>query len=387
MRIAVVHSFYSERQPSGENNVVVDQVAQLREAGHDVELLARKTDDISNNSLYPLASALRTLTGLSASPETALNHFKPDIVHLHNTFPNWGTNWLHKWGKRTVVTVHNYRTFCAAGTFFRDGHSCRDCMTVPVLPAVRHKCYRDSVLASVPLAWASSPLGPARNSLKQAARLITLNHEAQMFFSAVLRRSVEVVPNFVYSATHNLVPTKGWIFVGRLTPEKGLDRLLDFWPSEEPLDVIGAGPLLGRLRRQALARQKVKFLGPQPREHLLGSLGQYSGLIMPSMWTEGLPTVFLEALARGVPIVTSNHVAAAAALSRLGVAVQFDPTASEDSTRRALAAVRRGGVAMRARCVALHAQEYSPEVWRARIETIYAQVIASQYTTKERSEP
>jgi glycosyltransferase involved in cell wall biosynthesis len=377
MRIAVIHSFYSQKQPSGENNVVIDQVAQLREAGHDVELLARKTDDLSNQPLYPLASAYRTLTGLGASPETALNRFKPDIVHLHNTFPNWGTNWLLRWGKRTVVTIHNYRAFCAAGTLFRDGHSCRDCLTIPVLPAVRHKCYRESGLASVPLAWASSPVGPARRSLQQASSLVTLNPEAQTLFSAVLRRPVKVVPNFVHPASHDMTPTKGWVFVGRLSPEKGLDRLLNSWPTEEALDVIGDGPLIGRLEGQALAHQEVKFLGPQPRERVLECLSQYSGLVVPSMWAEGIPTVVLEALARGVPIVASHHVAAAAALRLRGVAVQFDPTESRDATRSALAAVRRSGAAMRARCVALHAEEYAPQVWSARMEAIYAQVIAS----------
>ncbi len=375
MRIAVIHSFYSERQPSGENNVVIDQVAQLREAGHDVELLARKTDDLSNQSLYPLASAFRTLTGLGASPETALNRFKPDIVHLHNTFPNWGTSWLRRWGKHAIVTIHNYRAFCAAGTFFRDGRSCRDCLTVPVVPAIRHRCYRDSVLASVPLAWASSPAGPARNSLHRASRIVTLNPEAQAFFSAMLRRSVELVPNFVHPASYDKAPTKAWVFVGRLSPEKGLDRLLDCWPTGEALDVIGDGPLIGKLKRQALAHQEVRFLGRQPRERLLKCLSQYSGLVMPSLWAEGLPTVALEALARGVPVVASQHISAAAVLRRRGVAVQFDPTESRDATMRALAAVRRGGAAMRARSVALYAEEYSPEVWTARMETIYAELL------------
>lgn len=377
MRIAVIHSFYSERQPSGENNVVVDQVAQLREAGHDVELLARRTDDLSDQSLYPLASAFTTLTGLGASAEDALNRFEPDIVHLHNTFPNWGTSWLRRWGDRTVVTIHNYRAFCAAATFFRDGHSCRDCLTTPALPAMWHKCYRDSVLASVPLAWASSPVGPARKVLKRASSLVTLNPEAQTFFSAALRRPVEVVPNFVHPASHDMAPSKAWVFVGRLSAEKGLDRLLECWPTGEALDVIGDGPLIGRLRAQAAAYQKVRFLGRQPRDDVLEGLNQYSGLVIPSMWAEGLPTVVLEALARGVPVVASHHVAAAAALRRRGVAVQFDPTGSRDATRRALAAVRRNGAAMRARCVALHAEEYSPKVWTARMETIYAKVLAS----------
>jgi glycosyltransferase involved in cell wall biosynthesis len=192
---------------------------------------------------------------------------------------------------------------------------------------------------------------------------------------------VEVVPNFVRPANHDVAPTKEWVFIGRLSPEKGIDRLLDSWPTDESLDIIGDGPLIGKLKLQAVAHQKIRLLGPQSRESLLECLGQYTGLIMPSLWAEGIPTVVLEALARGVPIVASHHVAAAAALRRRGVAVQFDPAESRDATGRALAAVRRGGGAMRARCIALHAEEYSPKVWNARMEMIYAQVIASESTT------
>ena len=68
MRIAVVHSFYTGAQPSGENNVVLDQVAQLERAGHEVSLIARHTDDLSIGRAYPLRAALTVATGRGASP-------------------------------------------------------------------------------------------------------------------------------------------------------------------------------------------------------------------------------------------------------------------------------------------------------------------------------
>ena len=46
MRIAVVHSFYRSDSPSGENQVVAQQVELLREAGHDVLLVARSSDEL-----------------------------------------------------------------------------------------------------------------------------------------------------------------------------------------------------------------------------------------------------------------------------------------------------------------------------------------------------
>ena len=46
MRIAVVHSYYSNRQPSGENVVVDLQVGALRRAGHEVHVVARAADPV-----------------------------------------------------------------------------------------------------------------------------------------------------------------------------------------------------------------------------------------------------------------------------------------------------------------------------------------------------
>jgi hypothetical protein len=46
VRIAMVHSFYSSSQPSGENTVVLNEVDALRRAGHEVALFAAHTDEL-----------------------------------------------------------------------------------------------------------------------------------------------------------------------------------------------------------------------------------------------------------------------------------------------------------------------------------------------------
>ena len=97
MRIAVVHSFYSSSQPSGENRVVEDQVALLRDAGHEVLLVARHTDEESERSLYAVRAAGWVATGRGGDPTAQLRAFAPDIVHVHNLFPNIGTRWMKFW--------------------------------------------------------------------------------------------------------------------------------------------------------------------------------------------------------------------------------------------------------------------------------------------------
>jgi glycosyltransferase involved in cell wall biosynthesis len=375
MRIAVVHSFYSAAQPSGENNVVLDQVAQLRRAGHDVSLVDRRTDDLSIGRAYPLRAALTVATGRGASPSETLRELRPDVIHLHNTFPNWGTAWLREWAPRTVATVHNYRPVCAAGTLFRDGRECRDCLSRPTLPAVEHACYRGSRAATIPLALASSPRGSIRRIPKVVARTIVLNRQAQVLYEQVLDRRIDLVPNFVPFGK-STAATRGWVYVGRLGAEKGIDRLLRNWPQAQPLDVIGDGELAEQVGKQMAMRPEINAIGLLPREQLLGTLASYCGVIVPSLWSEGLPTIVLEAFARGVPAVMSNYVSAADQMWAAGAAVVYDPMAGAAALHSALEEVAKRGDGMRNAAQLLHAREYAPEIWQARIDTIYEDIAA-----------
>jgi hypothetical protein len=84
----MVHSFYSSAQPSGENTVVLNEVDALRRAGHEVALFAAHTDELEGEVFYKLRSGMRVATGYGRNPLKAINDFSPDVVHVHNLFPN-----------------------------------------------------------------------------------------------------------------------------------------------------------------------------------------------------------------------------------------------------------------------------------------------------------
>src|SRR5688572_988933 len=127
MRIALVHSYYSSRVPSGENNVVDAQAQALRSAGHDVVVVAQSTNHRMRRRTYSLEAAVTVATGIGPSPLRALREFAPDVVHLHNLFPNFGRRWLREYDGPLVATMHNYRPLCPAATLFRDGGVCTEC--------------------------------------------------------------------------------------------------------------------------------------------------------------------------------------------------------------------------------------------------------------------
>jgi glycosyltransferase involved in cell wall biosynthesis len=112
-----------------------------------------------------------------------------------------------------------------------------------------------------------------------------------------------------------------------------------------------------------------------PRSGVEEILGQVEGLIVPSLWAEGLPTVALEALAASCLIILSSSIAAAASFVGSGAALTFDPDRS-DALKEALAQARANQAELRRRAASLHAERFSSGVWLEGAEAIYREVAA-----------
>ena len=115
------------------------------------------------------------------------------------------------------------------------------------------------------------------------------------------------------------------LFTGRLVDKKGVDillmamrRLQNAQNGKMPngkvpgLDIAGAGPLEGALRAQAVDLPSVKFLGWQTQQQLASIMRTAQAVVVPSRIAadgdcEGLPTVVLESIRAGLPVVATNH--------------------------------------------------------------------------------
>lgn len=325
MKIAVVHSFYSGRTPSGENTVVNMQVDALRELGHDVSLLSVSTDDLSKRPGYAARTARNVILGAGESPMSALEAIKPDVVHVHNLFPNYSTGWLDEWHGPLVSTVHNYRPVCAAGTLFRDGGTCLKCPTGSQINAVIHACYRGSRIASIPVALRNRRGVNADPLLSRSHSVIFLSSRSKSQYAdfGFVPASSVVLPNFVEaSPPAHSVSDNRWAFVGRLSMEKGIVPLLEAWPREVGLDIYGDGPL--RETVQTYANDMIRCHGTFPRTSVLGLLPSKQGLVIPSVCAEQFPTVYPEALAAGIPVVARAGNSAADDILTSGVGGVFD---------------------------------------------------------------
>lgn len=376
MKVAVVHSFYRSMNSSGENQVVRDQIKQLRSMGIDVELISQRTDDHLARRGYRFRAGFHVATGTGYSPRPHIDSFRPDVVHVHNLFPNIGLKWLREVTVPIAVTFHNFRFGCSNGLFFRNGSVCHHCLNEPnsLITPVASGCYRNSSAATVPLALSR---GLTRRAVASAGAIgVTLSAQSDHLVGQIMGSDFRrvLIPNFVDDFSRLSIGNVGtptdWLYAGRLSDEKGISELIDLWPDDERLTVIGSGPLEQRIASQATLRANVRFLGGLDRQDLRGRLRAYLGLIFPSRWVEVAPQVVVEAMCASIPVVALEGSAASAMVLESGAGAIYSET-SPSSLRTALQQVRMNHSQMSEAARAYYEAEWTPSVWSRRIQELY----------------
>ena len=376
MRIAVVHSFYSTSQPSGENHVVQDQVLALREAGHEVLLVRQDTDELQGG-LFGVKTGVNVALGNGFDPTPLLQGFEPEIVHVHNLFPNFSVRWLSDWLGPIVISLHNYRLFCSNGLLYRAGSICNQCPERGNKHAVLHACYRNSPLATIPLAV--SRKRNVTDVLGQASMVVTTSELSD----DVVRRYVEpqiktcVIPNFVDDQDKSVMATtrsKRWLALGRFSSEKGFVELVQDWPDSEHLMIIGDGELAANIRESVL-NKNIEIHASIPRDALRQVISESFGLVFPSRWYESDPQVVAEAMRLGLPVVAFHVNSAARLVEQTGAGEVYSDA---QSLEVALDNVGRkwNTISQIARAEAL--SRWSKSNWVSRIEALYSDLIDRQ---------
>ena len=381
MRVLLVHNYYGSSAPSGENQVFEAERAMLERYGKTVDVFTRHSDEIriglGRRSRSTVVGRfflwMRRLRGLVkgavctvANPFAAralgrkIREFRPDVVHFHNTFPlisPLAVRAARKSGAKVVMTLHNYRMVCAAGIPMRCGRVCRDCFSyavnpsirqsvnLSILPALRNRCYRGSMWATLPLAlniwlyrkcWA-----------KWVDNFVVLSEfqKKVMIECGLPAEKIVVKGNFIQSNKLNnpndRTMRSGVVFVGRLSDEKGVKTLLKAWrmlnqsigqsvnPSipqsvnpSLPLTLIGDG--VQRVEYESLATGlNVRFLGKLSHARVLEELAKAKLLVAPSECWETFGLVLVEAAMCGTPAVVSDLGALPGIVAKLGVGKVF----------------------------------------------------------------
>lgn len=198
------------------------------------------------------------------------------------------------------------------------------------------------------------------NPARLVERFLTVSRYSAEILGAPADRTT---PIFGGADTHRFHPDpddrrSGVLFVGRITPHKGIDRLIRALPAGMPLTIVGSAGhdpawperdyarLLGRLAASALG--PVTFAGTAPDDELPRLMRRHAVFALPSVErtcygrqvavSELLGLSVIEAMASGTPVVCSRigGVPEVVADGHTGVLV---PAGDVDALRDALATV------------------------------------------------
>src|SRR5580765_6230418 len=308
LRIGICAS-YDLGRAGGVNSHVRAQAASLRRLGHDVCIFGAtsaplRPDEASLGGCISLVIG-DTETSFGIDPRSwwmakrLLRERAFDVLHMHEPFmplPSWFVLWQAR--VPVVATFHTYR---------EHGHKW-------------YPQYR----------WLFDPL------MKRIAVRLAVSEAAKRTVAAHFPGEYDVVPNaidvdrFASAAPRPASMPAGRhyvLYVGRLRPVKGIDRLLHAMtivkrrvPGTQ-LVCVGDGP--DRAALESTARQvdaDVLFAGRVSDEDLPGFYQAADLVCSPALGDESFGIVLLEAMAAGRPIVATNIAGYAELLGPAGCA-------------------------------------------------------------------
>ena len=143
---------------------------------------------------------------------------------------------------------------------------------------------------------------------RKADAVVTLTEGDKLLWNKAKR--IEVIPNFSNMQVSQISSchSKRIIAVGRLSWEKGYDRLIDIWElvstkyPEWQLDIFGEGELKNYLNHK-IARKHLKNITIHPTTNNISSELSKSSICVMTSYYEGFALVLLEALKHGVPCI------------------------------------------------------------------------------------
>lgn len=390
LRILMVHNEYGK--PSGEETVVNGTRRLLEKHGHEVISFTRSSTEIESmrwgktrsffSGIYSRASRLM-MRGLLAK-------HCPDIVHIHNLSPLISPSILpecRRAGVPVVMTLHNYRLTCPNGLQMVNRHICEKCSGGREYWCVIHNC-ENSYPKSIGYALRTYVARKRRYYLDNITVFAPLTefHRNRLICEGVPPARIAVLPNMVsfQDGAKSYSMGRYVAFVGRVSPEKGIDTLLATAQKcpDIPFRIAGSYERMPFVLGEAPGN--CRFVG-----HLTGAeleeFYEYSRLlVMPSVWFETFGLSVAEAMASEKPVVTSRIGALAEMVEDGETGLLFEPGNAVELARKIRylwdrpELCRKLGQAGRAKAL----REYSPERYYERLMGVYHRAIESGAGTR-----
>ena len=317
-----------------------------------------------------------------------------DLWQIHNALPGLSPSVYQTAFDLKVPVVHylhNYRMGCTNGFFLNHGQPCERCLGGNFWPAFQTACWRNSRLIS---GFMGLILRRVRSvgTFQNVAAWVALSQaqRSKHIAMGIPQDRIHVVPHFYEpkGAPIPPCPNGSVLFLGRLSPEKGVDHLLRAWKLVQSkgrkLIIAGDGPEKERLQNQAreLGLADVEFVGFLDREQQRAVWAKTAFSVIPSIWSEPFPLTFLESWTQDRTFVANRLGAMAEVVIEGKDGILAEPFSAESMSSKIQQLINQPelctkmGSAGKGRIL----NEFNRTLWLSRINAVYQTALSNTVT-------
>tara|TARA_B110000305_G_scaffold93152_1_gene105025 strand:- start:17539 stop:18741 length:1203 start_codon:yes stop_codon:yes gene_type:complete len=322
MRILQIFNRYV--QEGGEQQAVQETGSGLAPE-HEVKTLLFDTRDWEgkNGVGQKVQQALAMVwnpKSIRTAKET-IDEFRPDVIVLHNMMPVGSAAllyWLTRQAIPVVQYIHNFRPFSVSGYLWAGDQVERAGLRLNFIPEIKDGAWQDSRVKTLWYAmilWGLHALGVWK---KMTHWIAISQFMKETFAEAGIPADKVSVVKHAWQPLEELVPRTSFeasmpfVFLGRLSAQKGIGTLLEAWTQvekaspEAKLVICGEGPMEKAVRDFAEGRDHVTYRGFVRGEKKEALLRGARCLLAPSIWYEGLGLVAYDGYEYGLPVVAAK---------------------------------------------------------------------------------
>jgi glycosyltransferase involved in cell wall biosynthesis len=249
--------------------------------------------------------------------EQLLNHFKPDIAHIHLFYGVLSVSILKTLKKHNIPvvhTVHDYRLLCPVNTFLdKNCKICELCKDKHFFHCLQKKCSDGKLSQSLIVMLEAYLWKYLVNPVDYIDNFIFVSkfiQDKHLDFNENFKDKYSQLYNFANFRPQDYLLIRGdyFLFFGRLSVEKGIKTLLSVFSKkkEQRLVIAGTGPLKSYVEEAARLSPNIEYVGFKTGEELESLIKNASFIILPSEWYENNPLSVIEAYNFGKPVIGAN---------------------------------------------------------------------------------
>jgi glycosyltransferase involved in cell wall biosynthesis len=308
-----VHSFYRAQIPSGENTTVLQIAELLRDNYGEINILYTHSDKILENNFEKVRNIVRHFS-FRANPRLRELIKHTSVIQIHNAFPALtiaDLKFIESKSIPVIKVVHNYRKTCIKGTHFRNNKSCFKCTSNYSFASLKYRCYNNSILQSAFMEFYRIVFHKWEKRLLKGKLLkyVAISTSVSRYLSeqAIPIDRIAIIPNYVKVREPIINFSSKVLFVGRNSPEKGMEKLIKFWQSEDSLpDLVIVGDTED-IELQKNVSGKIKLYPILSEEKLEVVARSCLFAIFPTQWEEPFGKTLIEAIYRNQIIITTPN--------------------------------------------------------------------------------